>query len=70
MTRKHSKKLLEDADCVVIDSYLAPERYYVEAYQRVKKCVFVDDFRRLDYPSGLVLNGGISARKLRFPDRE
>jgi len=62
--------LLEDSDCVVIDSYLAPEQYYAEAYCRVERCLFVDDFKRLDYPGGFVLNGGVSARKLGYPEKE
>jgi len=63
-------ELLEDADCAVIDSYLAPERYYVRACRTVEKCLFVDDFKRLDYPGGFVLNGGVSAGRLGYPQRD
>jgi spore coat polysaccharide biosynthesis predicted glycosyltransferase SpsG len=59
-------EFINDADCVVIDSYLAPERYYFKAYSRAERCLFVDDFKRFDYPGGLVLNGSIFARKLGY----
>jgi spore coat polysaccharide biosynthesis predicted glycosyltransferase SpsG len=63
------RKFLSGADCAVIDSYLAPERYYLEAFRRVERCLFVDDFKRLDYPGGFVLNGGVSAKKLGYPQK-
>jgi len=63
-------KFINDADYVVIDSYLAPERYYFKAYRRAERCLFIDDFKRFDYPGGIVLNGGISARKLGYQQKE
>ncbi|MEM1874192.1 MAG: hypothetical protein QXP51_01155 [Candidatus Hadarchaeales archaeon] len=64
------KSFLSSADLVVIDSYLASLDHYRWASE-LKRCLFVDDFRRLDYPpKSIVLNGSIYAEKLRYPKRK
>lgn len=64
------KSFLSPADLVVIDSYLASRKHY-ELASKEKTSLFVDDFRRLNYPAGsIVLNGGIHAGKLRYPKKK
>ncbi|RMH01874.1 MAG: UDP-2,4-diacetamido-2,4,6-trideoxy-beta-L-altropyranose hydrolase, partial [Aquificota bacterium] len=61
---------LKDVDALIIDSYLAKREHYELACKRVKRCLFVDDFNRLEYPCGLVLNGSVYAHELEYPKKE
>jgi len=64
------KKFLSGAEFVVIDSYLATLKHYRMA-SRTAKCIFVDDFGRLEYPApAFVLNGSVSAGKVNYPKKE
>lgn len=57
---------ITDFDIAVIDSYLAPLELYERIYKAVKKCVYIDDYIRLDYPPGVIVNGTISAENLPY----
>jgi len=68
---KDSNKLFEEisgADIVIIDSYLAIHSIYEKISQIVKIPIFIDDNLRLDYPSGIIINGSVFAKKLNYPD--
>ncbi|MBF0558384.1 MAG: UDP-2,4-diacetamido-2,4,6-trideoxy-beta-L-altropyranose hydrolase [Nitrospirae bacterium] len=62
-------RTLEDADIVIIDSYMATYGIYERLSMLVKVPVYMDDYKRLDYPKGIVLNGGINAEELNYPER-
>ncbi len=64
------EELAEDKDIVVIDSYLAPKELYEFAYKKAGLLVSIDDFRRIDYPGGIVVNGNIYAEELNYPNKE
>ena len=55
---------ISDAAVVVIDSYLADSDDYQRISKRAKKAVFIDDSRRLDYPSGIIVNFASYAEKI------
>lgn len=57
---------LTDFDIAVIDSYLAPLELYARIYKAVKKVVYVDDYIRLDYPPGIIVNGTVGAENLPY----
>ena len=59
--------IIEDADILVIDSYLASLPFYEKISESVKLAAYVDDFKRIDYPKGIVLNGAIGADKIDYP---
>ncbi|MFA5167178.1 MAG: hypothetical protein WC530_01460 [Candidatus Omnitrophota bacterium] len=59
--------LLRKAQAVIIDSYLAPKNIYDLIAKNVPAPVYVDDYLRLPYPRGTVLNGGIGTEKLDYP---
>lgn len=63
-------KFIEEADVVIIDSYLADLNFYRELSERVRVPVYIDDNKRLDYPRGVVINSGIHATTLKYPERE
>ncbi|MAT58487.1 MAG: UDP-2,4-diacetamido-2,4,6-trideoxy-beta-L-altropyranose hydrolase [Ignavibacteriae bacterium] len=57
---------LIDFDIAVIDSYLAPKELYERIYKTVRKVVYIDDYIRLDYPPGIIVNGTIGAENLPY----
>lgn len=60
----HPTKLLpeiKNSDVVIIDSYLAGREYYETFSKMCNIPLYIDDYLRLDYPSGTILNGTINA---------
>ncbi|MFH1846283.1 MAG: UDP-2,4-diacetamido-2,4,6-trideoxy-beta-L-altropyranose hydrolase [Candidatus Omnitrophota bacterium] len=66
---KKTKKtfdLLNDADIAIIDSYTAPSAFYEKLSSLVRLSVYLDDYGRIDYPKGIVVNGGFWAREIKY----
>jgi len=61
---------LRDVDLVIIDSYLAGLEFYQKVASTVPRAVYIDDYQRLDYPKGTVLNGTVYAKELNYPQKE
>jgi len=59
---------LREADLAVIDSYLAPSRVYRYLFRAspLTRFVYVDDYNRLEYPPGTVVNPTIYAHLLDY----
>ena len=49
-------ELMEDYDIIFIDSYEADIGVYQKISEACKVPVYIDDFKRLDYPKGVILN--------------
>lgn len=67
--RKESQKILRHltgCDVVIIDSYLAPLKFYKSVAGNVQVPVYFDDNKRLDYPRGIIVNGTPSAKDLGY----
>ena len=64
------EQTVKDADAVLVDSYLAGIEVYQWISSNARTPVYLDDTRRLDYPSGIILNWGIGAHNLRYPENE
>ncbi len=62
--------LAKEFDIVVMDSYLGGVDFYKRLSVLVKIPVYIDDHKRLDYPSGVILNSSICARTLNYPKRK
>lgn len=56
-----------NSDLVIVDSYLASLEIYLEISKTVNKTFYYDDFNRLNYPSGIVINGNIHSVDLDYP---
>jgi spore coat polysaccharide biosynthesis predicted glycosyltransferase SpsG len=63
-------KQLKNIDIAVIDSYLAPLDFYKEISKKVKTPVYIDDYKRLNYPCGIVVNPSIYGDKLNYPQKK
>ncbi|MFZ5803176.1 MAG: PseG/SpsG family protein [Candidatus Omnitrophota bacterium] len=55
------------AEAVIIDSYLAPRRFYEKAASLLPVAVYLDDNARIKYPEGIVVNGGLHAKTFGYP---
>jgi spore coat polysaccharide biosynthesis predicted glycosyltransferase SpsG/RimJ/RimL family protein N-acetyltransferase len=58
--------LIKDFDIAIIDSYLAPIETYTEISNAVNKAAYFDDYMRLDYPAGFLVNGAVGAENLPY----
>lgn len=61
-----TKKII-NSDILIIDSYHASKEFYENISKFTKLFLIIDDFMRIDYPSGIVLNGTINAESLPYP---
>ncbi len=68
--KSRTRELLNGASIVIVDSYLAPIDFYKKISKTAPVCVYIDDFIRLSYPLGILVNGAIDAEKLRYPQKE
>ncbi|MFN3711887.1 MAG: PseG/SpsG family protein [Alishewanella aestuarii] len=62
--------ILKNFDLVVLDSYLAGMEIYEDISNLLKTKLYIDDYLRLEYPAGIVLNGSIYAKELPYPKRQ
>ena len=60
-------KEIGGADLVFVDSYRATLTLYSEIKNAAIVAVYYDDFNRLNYPSGIVINGNIHSVDLDYP---
>ena len=60
------KERFGEIDILLIDSYLAPREVYEYLSEMAKVPAFYDDFGRIDYPCGLVINGNIHAELMEY----
>ena len=63
-------QIIKGSSIVIVDSYLADERFYKKVSHAVEIPVYIDDNKRIDYPKGIVVNGTIYAKELDYPKKE
>lgn len=59
--------ILKKTDIVIVDSYRATKKWY-KAIADNKPLVVLDDTNRLSYPKCLIVNGGLGAEKIAYPN--
>lgn len=57
---------VENADIIIMDSYLADKTLIDELASKVSLMVFLDDNKRITYPKGIVVNGTVLASNLNY----
>ena len=62
-------KNVKEHDIVIIDSYLCEVQKYESVIRCNKLLVSLDDYQRLSYPGGIVVNGAIGAEKINYKIR-
>jgi UDP-2,4-diacetamido-2,4,6-trideoxy-beta-L-altropyranose hydrolase len=55
---------LDQNDILIFDSYKAPQTLINEISRTNKNLVFFDDFERINYPLGILINGSLNADKI------
>ncbi len=63
-------QILSGVDIIFIDSYLADYRLYEKIAQLVETAVYFDDYLRLEYPKGFVLNGAVFAEQMPYSKKK
>ena len=56
-----------DDKIVVVDSYYANQEFCTKIYRSAKRVLFIDDYNRIKYPGGFVLNSVIGAESIDYP---
>jgi UDP-2,4-diacetamido-2,4,6-trideoxy-beta-L-altropyranose hydrolase len=59
-------KTVQGSDITIIDSYLAELSLYEKVSAGTKRCVYLDDTQRLQYPPGVIINGAVGAEDLSY----
>lgn len=62
-------RFLQGIDIVLVDSYLAGEATYKKIADVAKHCIYFDDFNRIKYPVGTVINYSASADEMNYIHR-
>jgi len=68
--RKELLKLADSSDVIIMDSYLCDVSLFEDMSNLAKVVVYMDDNKRVSYPSGIVVNGGILAEELDYPKKD
>ena len=63
-----SFQLMQEYDIIFIDSYEADIKIYESIVKKCKVAVYIDDFSRLKYPKGVILNFAPDAREVFFKE--
>ena len=61
-------QLMQKYDVIFIDSYDADIKIYESIVKNCKVAVYIDDFSRLEYPKGIILNFAPDAREIFFKE--
>jgi spore coat polysaccharide biosynthesis predicted glycosyltransferase SpsG len=56
--------IINDADFVLIDSYLADLALYGKIAELVPLVGYIDDNKRIEYPKGIIINNNLNAEKI------
>ena len=61
-------RLTAHSDLIVVDSYQADAEVYERLRQTSGKTLYLDDYLRIDYPPGIIVNGTVGAERLPYPN--
>jgi spore coat polysaccharide biosynthesis predicted glycosyltransferase SpsG len=68
--RKNFQNIYEfvhEEDIAVIDSYSADFTIYQQIQHSAKTSIYFDDYNRISYPAGMVINGSLAAPSIPYP---
>lgn len=63
-------KNMNKNDFCIVDSYLAPIEIYELIARLARKAVYLDDYGRLDYPEGIVVNPSLSTEGIKYKQKK
>lgn len=59
--------IIADYEIIIIDSYLANTNFYEYISKNFKLAIFFDDYNRIRYPKGTIVNGSIFSKEINYP---
>ena len=66
--REQAYELASNSDATVVDSYIADKCLYDVLSERTSgKLLMFDDYKRLDYPAGIVVNPSVYGNEIDYP---
>ncbi|WP_026395936.1 PseG/SpsG family protein [Acetobacterium malicum] len=63
-------KNLDKNDLCIVDSYLASIEIYELIAELSKKALYLDDYGRLDYPEGIVVNPSLNTAEIEYKQKQ
>lgn len=57
---------ISNSDIIIVDSYLAPKEFYNRISLVTPIPVYFDDYKRLDYPNGIIINTSVNAETIGY----
>ncbi|MFA5336867.1 MAG: UDP-2,4-diacetamido-2,4,6-trideoxy-beta-L-altropyranose hydrolase [Candidatus Omnitrophota bacterium] len=61
-------KIIKGSSTIIIDSYLASKNFYDEISRQISgKIGMIDDFNRIEYPKGILINPSVYGGELNYP---
>ncbi|MBU1912293.1 MAG: UDP-4-amino-4,6-dideoxy-N-acetyl-beta-L-altrosamine N-acetyltransferase, partial [Candidatus Omnitrophica bacterium] len=69
---KTTLRLVKGTDFIIIDSYLAARDFYNKIYRDANNStlIIIDDYNRIPYPGGIVINPSVYGDRIRYPDNK
>jgi UDP-2,4-diacetamido-2,4,6-trideoxy-beta-L-altropyranose hydrolase len=61
---------IKPGDYCIVDSYQAGEELYQIITDKAKKALFIDDYGRINYPEGIVVNPSLSTEAVKYPNND
>lgn len=68
-SKKYLQENLDANDYCIVDSYLATLEIYEEVSKKSRKALYLDDYARIDYPRGIIVNPSLSTDGLYYPQK-
>lgn len=65
-SKEFVRNFINKSDYCIIDSYIATEKIYWDISEKSKKCLYIDDYCRIDYPKGIVVNPSFYVDNLEY----
>jgi len=62
-------QFISESDYVIVDSYLASLHIYETIAANCKTALYIDDYMRLDYPKGIVINPSLYGDKMPYKEK-
>jgi spore coat polysaccharide biosynthesis predicted glycosyltransferase SpsG len=69
-SREKIYEIITKEKIVIIDSYYAPYDLLNDISEKAKICVYIDDYNRIEYPEGIIVNGTIGAENIPYNKKE
>ncbi|UOQ48297.1 bifunctional UDP-2,4-diacetamido-2,4,6-trideoxy-beta-L-altropyranose hydrolase/GNAT family N-acetyltransferase [Gracilibacillus caseinilyticus] len=64
-SHEHLNNIIQPNDYCIIDSYIASRETYIVISKLAKKCLYIDDYYRINYPEGMVITPSLISKEFK-----